>query len=311
MSLFDTLNPFSKQNTQNINFDPYGPVGALKQAGSTVGDALKGSILDPGRGNETLAAAYAQAQQQAAALSDLQWQRQMQGLQGALGHVGQQQSLWNSVYGGPPGGAAPGPNLGSPPFTMPAPGGGQLRPDYITPGHAPNTNPDFQSILDRLNAAGGPQGRATTENTFGSPNPAGSPPGTTWQMPSANTSNPMVTSASGGGGGVASSASPGGGISMQQGALSASPPPLTYGTPRPTPVAATASRGLDSYLSPPPAPTPSLAVAAPSLSSFIAPPAAPPPPAPASAALPGLADFIPVTGGGMSPMLRKVGWGGL
>lgn len=303
---WSTLNPFSTQNTQNINFDPYGPVGSIKQGLDTAGSAIKGSILDPGRGNETLAAAYAAAQQQAAALSDLQWQRQMQGLQGALGHVGQQQSLWNSVYGGPPGGAAPGPNLGSPPFTMPAPGGGQIRPDYITPGHAPNTNPDFQSILDRMNAAGGPQGMAppTTQSTFAQPAQGVAPGSSTWQMPSAKTSNPMVTS----GGGVASSASPGGGISMQQGALSAPP---TYGTPRPTPSAGAAATGLDSYLSPPPTPTPSLAVAAPSLSSFIAPPAAPPPPAPASAALPGLADFIPITGSGMSPMLRKVGWGGL
>ena len=60
--------------------------------------------LDPSKGYDTAAAGARQAQQQANALSDLQWQRQMAGLQQAQGAANQFQSLFNSVYGGPQGG---------------------------------------------------------------------------------------------------------------------------------------------------------------------------------------------------------------
>jgi type II secretory pathway pseudopilin PulG len=64
--------------------------------------------LDPSQGYDTAAAGAKQAQQQANALSQLQWQRQMAGLQGALGYVGNLQSLYNSLYGPGGGQTAPG-----------------------------------------------------------------------------------------------------------------------------------------------------------------------------------------------------------
>ena len=56
------------------------------------------SVLDPARGYNTAAQGAAAAQQQANALSDLQWQRQMQGLQQATGYTDQLQGLYNSMY---------------------------------------------------------------------------------------------------------------------------------------------------------------------------------------------------------------------
>ena len=61
-----------------------------------------------GTGYQTAAQAAKDAQTQANALSALQWQRQMQGLQGAMGYVGGLQNLYNSIYGGAGGHAAPG-----------------------------------------------------------------------------------------------------------------------------------------------------------------------------------------------------------
>ncbi len=61
--------------------------------------------LDPSQGYDTAAAGAKQAQQQANQLSDLQWQRQMQGLGQAQGYTNQLQSLYNSMYS-PGGGQA-------------------------------------------------------------------------------------------------------------------------------------------------------------------------------------------------------------
>lgn len=75
-----------------------------------VGDP--GDVMNLGGSGYDKAIAGAQAaQQQANALSALQWQRQMTGLNGALGYVNNMQSLYNSLYGrgsGPAGRIAPG-----------------------------------------------------------------------------------------------------------------------------------------------------------------------------------------------------------
>jgi hypothetical protein len=64
--------------------------------------------LDPSQGYDTAAAGARQAQQQNYALADLQWQRAMAGLQQSQGFTNQLQSLYNSMYGGGGGQAAPG-----------------------------------------------------------------------------------------------------------------------------------------------------------------------------------------------------------
>ena len=64
--------------------------------------------LDPAGPANTAAQGAANAQAQANQLSALQWQRQMTGLQGALGYVGGLQSLYNSIYSPGGGRAAPG-----------------------------------------------------------------------------------------------------------------------------------------------------------------------------------------------------------
>jgi hypothetical protein len=64
--------------------------------------------LDPSQGYDTAAAGAKQAQQQLNSLSDLQWQRQMGGLQQATGYVDQLQALYNSLYGPGGGHAAAG-----------------------------------------------------------------------------------------------------------------------------------------------------------------------------------------------------------
>jgi hypothetical protein len=61
--------------------------------------------LDPGAGYDTAAAGARAAQADANALSNLQWQRQMAGLQQAQGYTNQLQSLYNSLYS--PGGDTP------------------------------------------------------------------------------------------------------------------------------------------------------------------------------------------------------------
>lgn len=76
---------------------------SLKQLGS---DAL--GVVDPATGYNTAAAGARAAQQQANALSGLQWDRQMQGLGQAQGYVQNMQGLYNSLYGGPGGAQAAG-----------------------------------------------------------------------------------------------------------------------------------------------------------------------------------------------------------
>lgn len=61
--------------------------------------------LDPRQPYEQAQAGAKEAQGQANALSSLQWQRQMQGLGGALGYANNLQQLYNSIYS--PGGGAP------------------------------------------------------------------------------------------------------------------------------------------------------------------------------------------------------------
>lgn len=74
--------------------------------------------LDPTEQYDTAAAGAREAQGQANALSQLQWQRQMQGLQGALGYVNNLQSLYNQIYS--PGGGKPA--AGGAPTQGPSPG---------------------------------------------------------------------------------------------------------------------------------------------------------------------------------------------
>lgn len=79
--------------------------------GNSISTALQGSgldVLDPARGYNTAAQGATNAQAQANSLSDLQWQRQMGGLQQAQGYTGQLQDLYNSIYGGPGGATAAG-----------------------------------------------------------------------------------------------------------------------------------------------------------------------------------------------------------
>lgn len=77
----------------------------------------RGLGLDPRQPYEQAAAGAKDAQAQANALSQLQWQRQMMGLQGAMGFQNNLQQLYNSIYspgGGVPaagGGPAGGPDM--------------------------------------------------------------------------------------------------------------------------------------------------------------------------------------------------------
>jgi hypothetical protein len=95
--------------------------------------------LDPSQGYDTAAAGARDAQKQANALSDLQWQRQMQGLGQAQGYTNQLQSLYNSLYS-PGGGQAAaggmqslqaGPNPGASMLLSQQP---QTQPQGGTPG---------------------------------------------------------------------------------------------------------------------------------------------------------------------------------
>jgi hypothetical protein len=74
--------------------------------------------LNPARGYDTASGAAKDAQKQANALSSLQWDRQMQGLQHAEGYTNQLQDLYNSLYGGgghPAPGGVPTPGYGAAP----------------------------------------------------------------------------------------------------------------------------------------------------------------------------------------------------
>ncbi len=102
--------------------------------------------LDPSAGYDTAAAGAKAAQGQANALSDLQWQRQMQGLGQAQQYTGQLQSLYNSMYS--PGGGAPaagGMQMGGAPQMGPAPGGDMLLPK--TPDAPAPSSPGLSSLL--------------------------------------------------------------------------------------------------------------------------------------------------------------------
>lgn len=83
--------------------------------------------LDPSQGADTAAAGARAAQGQANSLSDLQWQRQMGGLQQAQGYAGQLQTLYNSLYGAGNGMAAPG-GGGLQAMQGPAPGASMTLP---------------------------------------------------------------------------------------------------------------------------------------------------------------------------------------
>lgn len=80
-----------------------------------LGSFLRPLGMDPSQGYDTAAAGARAAQSQANDLSALQWQRQMGGLQGALGYVGGLQQLYNSIYGAGGGAAAPGGSVVPPP----------------------------------------------------------------------------------------------------------------------------------------------------------------------------------------------------
>jgi hypothetical protein len=104
--------------------------------------------LDPSQGYDTAAAGARDAQGQANALSDLQWQRQMQGLGQAQGFTGQLQALYNSMYS--PGGGAPAaggmqmqPMGGAPP----AAGASMLLPQQKPPSTPAGGSPGLSSLL--------------------------------------------------------------------------------------------------------------------------------------------------------------------
>ena len=94
--------------------------------------------MDPSAGYSTAAQGAFNAQAQATNLSNLQWQRQMQGLQQATGYTNQMQSLYNSLYGGGGGQAAPGGMQAIPQGRGGAPGSDML---LGPPGGLPPSNP--------------------------------------------------------------------------------------------------------------------------------------------------------------------------
>lgn len=115
--------------TKNTNFDPYGPVGATKQVVSGVTDLAKSP------GYDTAAAGAKEAQAYLQQLSQQAWDRQMQGLQGALGSFGNYDALSAQMNprhgGGPPPGAPPG----LPPPGGVAPSAGPAVESRSGPGH--------------------------------------------------------------------------------------------------------------------------------------------------------------------------------
>lgn len=104
--------------------------------------------LDPSQGFDTAAAGARDAQGQANALSDLQWNRQMQGLGQAQGYTNQLQQLYNSVYS--PGGGQPAaggmPMQGGPP-TGQAPQQSMLLPKSAPPSQPAGGSPGLSSLL--------------------------------------------------------------------------------------------------------------------------------------------------------------------
>lgn len=97
--------------------------------GNILSPVLRPLGLDPSQGYDTAAAGAREAQNQANQLSDLQWQRQMAGLQQAQGYTNQLQALYNSLYS--PGGGAPAAGgLSAAAMNAPSPGAGMLLPNY-------------------------------------------------------------------------------------------------------------------------------------------------------------------------------------
>lgn len=88
-----------------------------------IGDTIKGLTGQPGL--ETGAAGARAAQEQAKALSELQWQRQMQGLDQARGQTQPYLSLYDKIYGTKTAGQG-----------MPGPGGGGMPGPMMTPGRS-------------------------------------------------------------------------------------------------------------------------------------------------------------------------------
>lgn len=123
-------------------------LGLNKVAGTpTYGDLATSAVNDISgkKGLETAAQGAREAQAQANALSQLQWQRQMQGLQEARGQTQPYLSLYDKIYGTqmaghqtPVGGMNPN-MMGGPPgagsgATTPAPYNQSMAPRMVAPG---------------------------------------------------------------------------------------------------------------------------------------------------------------------------------
>src|SRR6478735_4392401 len=107
--------------TKNTNFDAGAPFGAIKQVGGQVVDAAKSPGYDTAAQGAKEAQAYLQQ------LSQTAWDRQMQGLQGALGQFQGYDALKSQLipsHGGQGGGGLPGGPPPGPPPSLPPPGGG-------------------------------------------------------------------------------------------------------------------------------------------------------------------------------------------
>jgi hypothetical protein len=127
-------------------------LGAVKQA------------LDPATGYQTAAAGAKAAQAQSNQLSDLQWQRQMQGLQQSQGYNNQLQSLYNSLYTPGHGQAAPG-GMSTLPSANPGMGMtmASMQPPSATPppgAPKPSTQPGSGGWRGGTNSGGGTMNQA-------------------------------------------------------------------------------------------------------------------------------------------------------
>lgn len=119
--------------------------------GNLLSPILRPLGLDPSQGYDTAAAGARQAQGQSNALSDLQWQRQMQGLGQAQQYTGQLQSLYDSMYS--PGGGAPA--AGGMPMGPPMQGpGGAPGGDMLLPKQAPPLEHPMQQLGNWLTGTG-------------------------------------------------------------------------------------------------------------------------------------------------------------
>lgn len=131
----------------------------------TIGDGYDSlaNELSGAKGLETAAAGAERASADAKALSDLQWQRQMEGLQRAVGQMDSSQSLYNRIYGGNTAlpsaqwlqSAPKAPLSAAPPpagqFSPVPPNGGQFAPGLNQPARS-----RVEDYLTRTRAAGSP-----------------------------------------------------------------------------------------------------------------------------------------------------------